>query len=719
VSAPDAAVRQHGPSATLGQVRAALVSRAGIETYCVLLGFFGLAVVLTWPVIIHPGSIISGGGGGDQAGYVWDYWYAARYGTRFWGSGVQDMIGAPFGREYSGAINATLLVALAPAWIATKAVSAVAAYNVVALSGLTFSGAGMYLLVRWLRLGYAAAIWAGAIFMIFPYEQIRSSGHQSLAHLECFPILLMAGLWWMERPSWRRAAALAGGLAFCWVSNPYYGLMGSVVAAVLVLAGTVRASRMGGLRRAAMRLGEAVGAIAVLVGLPLIALLASSEGTIDATFERNRDELALYGARVTDFVLPPDTGLWRELMGTFSWANPGGERTNFIGWTVILLAIAGLALGWRMRRELATRLRLLLAVGPPLGLVLIWFSLATPTKWFGAEISMPSGLIFDYFPYLRVYARFVAPLMCVVLAMAAVGLWLLMRNRSITTRLSVLSVAAILSVVDLAPTVPLASAQPILIDGRAPEDIPIWRWLRGHDPGAIVYETPGYPDEWLERHYTSGQIVHHHPLTNGTIVRGQLATDFQLETADPGFPGTPGRLASVGISLVTSEPWGYGILGLPPRDARRPPPGFVLVRSFPDGSAVWRVATAPDDAVAVRRDDGWWAPEFTGGQLWRWMDDDARTTIVARRAGTYRVTFQASSYVPNEVHTLDIGSPDGFVDKIRVGGTRVYSAVVHVPAGRSDIQVHNEGPPARQPNALDKRMISVRMSAWTVRRLGP
>ena len=332
---------------------------------------------------------------------------------------------------------------------------------------------------------------------------------------------------------------------------------------------------------------------------------------------------------------------------------------------------------------------------------------------------MPNALIFDYFPYLRVYARFVAPAMCVVLAMAAVGLWLLMRNRSITARLSVLSVVAILSFVDLAPTVPLGSAQPIPVEGRAPQDIPTWVWLKTHDPGQIVYETPGYPDELLERYYAYGQIVHDHPITNGTIVAGQLSTDFQLETADPRYPGTAARLASVGIPLVTSEPWGWRFMGLKPENARVPPPGFVLVKSFPDGSAIWRVTAQPDPAVAVRRDDGWWAPEFLGGQVWRWMDDDSRTTIVARRAGAYRVSFHASGYVPGEIHRLEFRSPDGFVDRIFVGPDRLYSAIVHVPAGRSDVHVVNLGPPAHQISGLDKRVVSVRTSAWTMRRVGP
>ena len=152
---------------------------------------------------------------------------------------------------------------------------------------------------------------------------------------------------------------------------------------MFLVVGAIRVLRAQGLRTALARLGEAVGAIVVLVGLPLLALLAWSSGAVDATIERNREELGLYGARLTDYVLPPNAGLWHDLLGDFSWSNPGGERMNFMGWSVIALAIIGLVLTWRWRASVPLRVRLLLVAAVPTAFVLIWFSLATPTRWFG------------------------------------------------------------------------------------------------------------------------------------------------------------------------------------------------------------------------------------------------------------------------------------------------------------------------------------------------
>jgi len=706
---------------SVADIRAALASRAALEGYGVVLGFLVMAIVVTWPVFLHAGSIVTGGGhGGDQVGYIWDYWYLGNFGVKLWGAGIQHEVSAPFGREYAGGINATILTTLLPAWIAAKIAGPLVAYNVVVISGLTLSAAAMYLLVRWLGLGVAPAIWSGAAFMLFPYEQIRATGHLVLAHLECLPVLLIACLWWTERPSWRRAIALAGGFGFCAITNPYYGLMGAVVVAVFVIAAAIRLWRRWGLGTAARRVGEGIGAVAVIVLLPIGLLFASSSGAIEATIERSRFELDAYGARITDYVLPPAAGIWHELLGTFSWSNPGGERMNFVGWVTIILAIVALVLGWRLRDRLSGRQRLLLVIGPPLVLVLMWFSLALPTKWYGVEIPVPSDWIFDSFPYLRGYARFVAPVMCVLLAMGAVGLWLLMRGRSVTARLSIASVALILLFLDLAPTVPLRSAEPVLLGSPPGEQLPAWEWLRGREPGAIVFEMPGQPNELVERYYQWGQINHRHPITNGNSTRGQLGPDFQVENAAPSYPVTPQNLAAMGIRLVTIEPFGYGLLRQPVPDVRRPPPGFVVAKVFADGSAVWRVAAAPADAVAVRRNDWWWAPELEVGGVWRWMREDAKVTIVPRdgRTGVYRARFRARGYIPGAVYTLAIRSPDGFVDRVRVGPKPEQSvtATIHVTDPRTDVYIRNEGPAARQRSETDTRVVSVQMTAWEMRR---
>ena len=79
---------------------ARISAAAWIEAGVVVAGFGVLAVLLTWPLAEHMGSwITTSGPGGDQSGYVWDLWYAAHHGVNAWGSYVQGIVGAPFGRD--------------------------------------------------------------------------------------------------------------------------------------------------------------------------------------------------------------------------------------------------------------------------------------------------------------------------------------------------------------------------------------------------------------------------------------------------------------------------------------------------------------------------------------------------------------------------------------------------------------------------------------------
>ena len=145
-----------------------------------------------------------------------------------------------------------------------------------------------------------------------------------------------------------------------------------------------------------------------------------------------------------------------------------------------------------------------------------------------------------------------------------------------------------------------------------------------------MFELPGLPNELIERFYMYGEIVHGHPIANGGLFKGQLGYDFVNETGDAEWPNTPAWLRSVGIGLVTINPWAYERTDETAPDPAHPPAGFTVERTFGDGSAVWRVSAAPADAVPVFRSEAWWPSEIGGdGTIWRWMKDDARITVVA------------------------------------------------------------------------------------------
>ena len=61
-----------------------------------------------------------------------------------------------------------------PAYLASKVFGAVAAYNLVTLAGYILSGVSMYLLVRYLHCSRLVAVWAAAVFVIFPWHFARA-----------------------------------------------------------------------------------------------------------------------------------------------------------------------------------------------------------------------------------------------------------------------------------------------------------------------------------------------------------------------------------------------------------------------------------------------------------------------------------------------------------------------------------------------------------------
>lgn len=724
----DAAGRPR-PRALAGRLSSRARALPWREALAVLSGYALLVVVITWPLAADFDSSIAGGGvGGDQSGYVWDFWYSATHGLSLWGSTVQETISAPFGRVSASSVNTTLLTTVGPAWVVSTIFSPIVAYNVSVFTGLVLAAASMYLLVRWLGLGVAAAVWAGLAFMIFPYEQLRASGHVPLAHIWVFPLVLLAGLRWIERPGLRRSGWLVASVTLCWLTMPYYGTMGAVMAAVIVAVGAVMTLRRSGLRPAAAAVGWTAGWAVVLVALPLGILLGAAKGAVDTSLTRSIGDLELYGARITDYLVPSmHNAFFAGFTGTETWlglGSPGGERTAFVGYGTMLLAVIGLVMCARRWGATPSRHRTAVIAAVPLVLVLVLFSLASPTRWFGMEISMPSSLVFDALPYLRVYARFAVTVMAVLLVVAAIGLAGLMRGRSITTKLSVVSVALIVSALELpvgSPVAPfLTSAPPVLVNGATADEVPTWAWLRDTDPGEIVYEQPGLPNELIERYYMYGQLVHGQSITNGSLVTGSIAWDFMAANGVVTWPGVPERLAALRIGLVTINPWAYAMAGLPAPDPASPPPGFTVVRRFGDGSAVWRVAARPDGAVAIPRLEGWWAPELIEGGVWRYMARRARVTVVAPTAGEYRVSFRARGWRGDrgERYGLTVRGRGEELTRATVGPEREVSFTVSLPAGRSELRVVSSRP-ARVIGGGDLRRVTMQMSDWTLSRVTP
>ncbi len=679
-----------------------------------------IAVIMTWPLAANFDTFVAGGGSaGDTTGYIWDLWSNSTHGMDVWGGGVQQHVGLPFGRTIIGGANMLLLFYNAPGAILGTFLPTIAAYNVVVLAGMALTGASMYLFIRWMGLGMAAAAWAGVAFEIFPYEALRVAAHPPLAWLIFVPLLLMACVYWLQGPTWRRAILIAAVTLFAWLSNPYFGAMALVAVGVTLVVGIVMIARAAGGRAVALRLAEAIAAQIVIVAIPLAMISAAARGVADQLVTRQRIELSLYGANLGDYVKPlPGQFLWSGILGTdtstWPFASPGGERTVFLGWTVLIAAALGLALTLRMRNRLDRRIGIAVVLVIPMALVMVIFSLASPYEVFGYEITMPSSLVFDYLPFLRVYARFGLFVMACVLVLGAVGLSLLMRGRSITWRASVTSVAIILTAMELPISVPIGTGVPLSLDGKHPQDVPTWNWLASHDPGAVVMETPAFPNEVLDRQFLYGQLIHGHPLANGGLNEPGTPSDFGREYGNPLFPAAAAAYATAGIKYVVINPWAWRQSNLEPPKVTSPPDGYAVVAALPDGSGIWRVTAAPAKAIAFPA-QGWWDPDTINGVRWRYMKDTATYTAWAPHETRVVISFGARGLVQGPSYRLTVTAPDGRTQAFAVTRQRQVVLRAQLAKGTSTFRLSASGAAPQQISATDLRIATLQISQWVLR----
>ncbi len=698
-----------------------------LELFLAFTGYIVLAVAITWPLVVHITSWIPGGGGGDPAGYAWDVWNAVNRGTDIWGTGVQDGVAAPFGRPVVGTGVLMQFASYGPSWLIAEVAGPQAGINIALILGVAFSGAAMYALVRWLGMGVAASAWAGLAFVVFPHHLLKIGSHFPLAYMACFPLALLAALWWARAPSVRRALVVTASVAFAWLSNPYYGVMVVIMVVCVMAVAGVHHMRTDGVGVAVRQLAVVAGLLVVLVAVPLAAALASSKSGVDAAFSRSEVELELYGARPLDYVIPSGASdVMNRVIGQEDWARharPGGERTIFLMWTLIGLAIAGFVIALRRRGTIGTRLGVAVLASGLIAVVCGAFSLASPMTILGHRVTMPSGYLFQFADYLRVYARFAVPVTCALIVVAAFALdRVLGRIRHTAVVGAVLAGAMLVTVAEANIGLPIASGPVVSVNGVTDTKVPTWRFLKTRPRDEVVLETPAYaaPGGSLEledRYWMWGQSVHGLRIANGSLGEANTATDFLQSVGDPRFPGTAAKLAATGIDLVTINPAGYAARGVPAPDPNRPPPGFRVLTTFPDGSAVWQVTADPVKRFVFLRSATWWPPESIGGEPWWWMRDTAQGYVWSSTTGTARVTFRVAG-VSDGPYTLTASTPASTLTKVDVTrNPRTVTLAVPVTAGvATKVTLTRGGAPAVPLTAGDPRVASMRVSEWHVER---
>ncbi len=457
-----------------------------------------LAACLTWPVVLHPTTLVAGAERSDLWESLWSLWMFQR---ATWSGHLPfhtDLIGFPDGGTLVVAdlVNAVLALPFVPL------LGVVPAYNLLVLGHLVFSGTVAHRLAEALPPTGAprGAGWiAGTAWTVAPVlvSGIHNGTSEAVAG-GWLPLALLAALAAVRRGGARRVLVAAVALAICTIASWYFGLAAFLGVASLAAMGegTVPFGRR------VRRLGSVLVLGAVLVAPVAIGVLRASTAPDNLVGIKNARELA--SVRRTNG--PADPVGWFAIgdyrSPDFRELSRYGEdfiHCHYLGWVLLLGGLAALAsrarrrgLGWI---ALAGLVGGILAMGPVVArfgsAVLLPGDRAIPLPWFLVE-RLPglSGLSLLY--------RLGALPALALAVMAGIGL----ASRTRRPRLATL-VVVVLVWMDLRVLAPVRGLPAI---ARAVPDPPVLALASAPEGAVMNFPVVG------GRRYLWEQTIHGKPL---------------------------------------------------------------------------------------------------------------------------------------------------------------------------------------------------------------
>jgi hypothetical protein len=351
-----------------------------------------LALAVTWPAVLRPGSWLIGHQSGDQWQNLWGYGWvresvlAGRFPLRV------DQLGHPDGGWlfYLDLLDALFGMPLEP-WLGP-----VATYNLLVWFNMVLGAVGAFVLVRHLTRNAGGALLGGLIYGFSPYLlSAVANGSTETLTIGWLPLFLHQLLRLGETGRWRHAAGAAAMATACLLGCLYHGVMAAMAGALIVGYGLVLRrprwplSRLAGL--------AAVGAIAGAVVLFQHHELRRAEDS-PANFAGGEPAQGVRGAdpdwRTRSLVTDPVNLLLpgKPVLPERSLTNIVNHVT-YLGWLVLVLAGFGV---WGGRRAavpapadgdlplLAGRRERLFWLG--LALVFCVLSLGINLRWAGKPV---------------------------------------------------------------------------------------------------------------------------------------------------------------------------------------------------------------------------------------------------------------------------------------------------------------------------------------------
>jgi hypothetical protein len=306
--------------------------------------YLALTFALTWPLILHPGSLVPNDLG-DPLLNTWIMSWNARVLplTPAWWNAAQF-----FPVEGATAFSESLLglsIVTTPVILLTG--NPLLAYNLAFLASFVLCALSAYVLTFCIARRHDAALVAGLAFGFAPYRMSQFA-HVQVLSAYWMPLALVGLHQYLEDGRIRWLVLFAGAWLLQALTCGYYFFYLSVLIALWLLWFAARREQ----RTRLVRVVFAWAAAAALMGPVLYGYWK-----IQRAYGMRRwpDEIMQFSADVASVLkAPDDVRLW-------GWLNvvDRPESPLFPGLTAVMLVVAGLAIGWRATaREHDGRLRL-------------------------------------------------------------------------------------------------------------------------------------------------------------------------------------------------------------------------------------------------------------------------------------------------------------------------------------------------------------------------
>jgi hypothetical protein len=638
-----------------------------------------VALVVTYPVVLHMGTRVAGEAGSDALEFVWSTWW--------WKHALLDLhqnpveisvLNYPDGQRFP-------LLPLMSQWFLlalpfTASVSPAFAYNAVFLASFVLAGLAGYALCVELSGNRWAAFVGGLIWAFFP----NMLGHAQAGHLFCvaqftFPLLTLWLLRLLQRPTLRHALWAGLSLALVGTVHPIY-LAYLIAPLVLVLVGY-------GLwqERRAYLTWERVRAMGLALGLGGLLL---SVLLIPALLDMLRGRMSFLAARGTTgfaldllaYILPAPHNplvLHTPLAGLAERVTLSeDESIAYLGWLPIALAVIGARARWPRTRVwcILALIGGVLALGPLLkiggGLVRV----PVEDGWY--PVLMPYALLarLPFFQWSRTPGRIVVLVALALSVLATFGLDRVLQLPVARTKSGLLvAICTVAIVVGYTvrfpfPTIPVDEPEPLLA-------------LRSDPADGGVINVP-MPDKDANLRSLYWQTIHQRPIVGGRVYRDIPGTEEWyswlsrlllsstendvIPVASPAQRVAALRAIGVGWVIVDAQADRQGQV-LATLTTLLGQPGGVS-----DELALFTVPPADlqGEDIVWTLGDRWYPAQDWGDVSARWFSDRGRVYLYSEQERSGRLVFGA---IPGQrLHRLTVKVNGVPVGRFAVGDWTTY-----------------------------------------------